>query len=750
MKINRRFFLRASALAGGGFMLGLYSTPEAKAQGFPGQNQALSPADFVSIGPDGAVTIVARNPDLGQGTLNLLPMMIAEELDVDWKAVKVVRSGVASRYGMQLMGGSMATPAAWQPMRQIGGAARQMLIGAAAQAWGVTPEQCSTASGIVYHRASNRSLSYGALASKAAAMPVPVFASLKLKEPKDYKIIGKSTLGVETKDLVVGKPIFGIDVTVPGMLYAMFEKTPVLGGEVVGANLDAIKSMKGVKHAFVVDGIPLSSSYPNYLFEGPGFEAGVAIVAESFWAAQSARRKLEVKWDLGKWAAQNSDENARKADELSRQAGRTLRQDGDVDAAFKRDGLKVVEARYVFPFIAHATLEPQNCTAHYKEGHLEIWSTSQFPAPGRTAVSRLLNVPESDITIHMLRGGGGFGRRAYNDSMCEAAWISKTVGAPVKLLWTREDDTKHDYYRCGGFQYLKAALDRTGKIVAWQDHFVAYGEGNAFVHDGGFNASEFPADYVENFLVHASTMPLGLKTGALRAPGSNSMAWVIQSFLDELASAAGQDPVQFRLDLLKRRVPPKPDVAPAAAPQRGPGIQRALSFNPSRVAGVIQLAAEKSGWGKRQLPKDVALGFAFHVCQGGYFAEVAEVALLASKKLKINKVWVAGDIGSQIINPSGAENQVHGAIIDGLSEMIQEITLKEGRVVQSNFQDHPMLRISQAPAVEVHFLKSDNPPAGLGEPPLPPVLPAVSNAIFSLTGERIRTLPITKQGFSFA
>lgn len=751
MNVDRRFFLRASAVVGGGFMLGLYSAPEVTAQGFPGQNQVLSPADFVSIGTDGTATIVARNQELGQGTLNLLPMLVAEELDVDWKAVNAVRCDADPKYGLQLTGGSTATPAGWEPMRHIGGAVRYMLIAAAAQSWGVTPEECSTASGAVYHRASNRSLNYGQLASRAAAMPVPEFASLRLKNPKDYKIVGKSTVGVETKDIVVGKPIFGIDVTVPGMLYAVLEKTPVLGGKVVSANLDTIKSMKGVKHAFVIDGLPIANTYPNYLFEGPGFEAGVAIVADSWWAAQSARRKLEVKWDLGRWAAQDSDENARKADELCKQTdARTLRHDGDVEAVFRRDDVKVVEARYAFPFIAHATMEPQNCTAGYKDGKMEIWSTSQFPAPGRTSVARLLGMPEVDITVHMVRGGGGFGRRAYNDSMCEAAWISKAVGAPVKLLWTREDDIRHDYYRCGGFQYFKAAIDRAGKIAAWKDHFVAYGEGNAFVHDGGFNPNEFPADYVENFLVQASTMPLGLKTGALRAPGSNSMAWVIQSFLDELAHAAGQDPVQFRLDLLKRHVPPRADVAPARASQRGPGAQRSLSFNPSRAAGVIQLAAEKSGWGNRKLPKDTALGFAFHACMGGYFAEVAELALAGPKKLKVNKVWVAGDIGSQIINPSGAENQVQGAIMDGLSEMIQEITMKEGRVVQSNFHDHLLLRISQAPAVEVHFLKSDNPPTGLGEPPLPPILPAVSNAIFALTGERIRTLPISKQGFSFA
>lgn len=742
--MNRRFFLQASAVAGGGFMLGLYPAKELKAQGPRPAAPALSPVDFITINPDGTATIVAANQELGQGTLNLLPMMIAEELDVDWKAVRVIRAGVSPKYGGQITGGSSATPTNWEPMRRVGASMRHMLVSAAAQAWTVTAEECSTASGVVRHQASGRSLGYGELASRAVGMPVPSLSSVVLKDPKNYKIIGTTTPGVETKAILTGKPIYGIDVTVPGMLYAAFEKTPVLGGKVVSANLDAVRGMKGVKHAFVIEGVASANTYPNYLFEGPGFEAGVAIVADSWWAAQSARRKLEVKWDFGRWAAQDSEANARRADELSKQpAARTLRNDGDAEAVFKRGDVKVIEAPYIFPFIAHGTMEPQNCTAHFNDGKLEIWSTSQFPGPGRAAVSRLLGIPEGDITLRMVRGGGGFGRRAYNDFMCEAAWISKTVGAPIKLIWSREDDMRHDYYRCGGFQYLKAAVDGNGKILAWKDHFVAYGEGNAFVHDGGFNAGEFPAGHVENFLVQASTIPLGLKTGALRAPGSNSIAWVMQSFIDELAHAAGKDPVQFRLELLRMALPSPP----ATAGRPGP---RPQGLNPARMSAVVQLAAEKSGWGKRSLPKGSALGIAFHFSHRGYFAEVAEVVVSPNKKVKVNKVWVAGDIGSHIINPSAAENQVQGAVVDGLSEMIQEITLKEGRVVQSNYSQHPWLRIAQAPAVEIHFIKTDNPPSGLGEPALPPILPAVTNAIFSATGERIRTMPMTKQGFSFA
>ena len=733
--LNRRSFLQATALAGGGFMLGLYPKAAALAQGRG--PEVLAPTNFISIAPNGVVTLTSRNTEIGQNIYNTLPMLIAEELDVDWKDVRVVRADAHPKYGNQFTGGSSGTPGNWVPMRQMGAAGRQMLVAAAAQTWGVAESECSTASGRVLHKASNRSASYGELAAKAATLPAPDFSKLKLKDPKDYKIIGKSTVSVETKDIVTGKPIFGIDVKVPGMLYAVMQRTPVLGGKAVSANLDAIKAMKGVKHAFIIEGRPLASDYPNYLFQDPGFESGVAIVADSWWAAQSAREKLEVKWDAGKWATQDSVENAKKAVELSKQTPmRTLRQDGEVEAVFKRADIKAVEANYTIPFIAHGTLEPQNCTAHFKDGKIEIWSTSQIPQPGRTAVAQLLKLNENDVTVHIVRGGGGFGRRAYNDIMLDAAWISKQVNAPVKLLWSREDDIQHDYYRCGGFQFMKGAVDNSGKLVAWHDHFVAYGEGNNFAHDGGFQPGEFPARFVPNFRVQSSVMGLGLKTGALRAPYSNSTAWVIQSFIDELAHAAGKDPLQFRLDLL------------AGTPL--PLGQREQGLDAARMTGVVKLVAEKSGWGKRELPKGTALGVAFHFSHRGYFAEVAEVTVAANKKIKVNKVWVAADVGSHIINPSSAETQAQGAVIDGLSEMIQEITLKNGAVVQSNYHQHPWLRMSQAPPIEVHFLKTNNPPTGLGEPALPPILPAVCNAIFTATGERIRTMPMTKQGFSFA
>lgn len=730
--LNRRAVLKATAMAGGGFLLGLYP---AGAQPARPAGPPLSPADFISIAPDGIVSITARNQDMGQGAFNLLPMLVAEELDVDWNAVRIVRSGVGPKYGSQFTGGSSATPTNWEPMRQIGGAARSMLVAAAAQTWGVSTAECTTAAGRVSHAGSSRSLGYGELATRASALPVPAFSAVKLKDPKNYKIIGTSTIGAEVKDIVQGKAVFGIDVTMPGLLYAVLYKTPVMGGKVASANLDAVRAMKGVRHAFIMEARPLPSTYPNYLFEDPGIEAGVVIVADSTWAALAARRKLEVKWDASKWGTQSNQAQTARAEELSKQApARTLRADGDAEAVLNSGSAKVVEGAYAFPFIAHVTMEPQNCTAHFKDGKVEVWSTSQFPQPGRALVARVLGIPEADVTLRMVRAGGGFGRRAYNDTLAEAAWISKTVGAPIQLVWTREDDVQHDYYRCGGFQYMKGAVDGNGKLVAWKDHFVGYGEGDAFAHDGGFSPAGFPSDYVPNYLVQSSVMPLGLKTGALRAPQSNSTAWVVQSFLDELAHAAGKDPVAFRLEMLQ-----------ASQPEARGG-----RMDSTRMSNVIKLVAEKSGWGKRTLPKGTALGVAFHYSHRGYVAEVAEVSVSAAKKVKVNHVWVAADVGSHIVNPTAAISQVQGAVIDGIGEMMQEITMRNGAVVQSNFHQHPILRIAQAPVVDVHFLKSPDTPTGLGEPALPPILPAVCNAIFSATGERIRTLPFSKQGYSFA
>ncbi len=744
-KLERRSFLKISALAGGGLLLGLATEPQVKAQGRGGNPPPPpDPHNYIRVAADGTVTIVAKNPELGQGVKTMLPMLIAEELDVAWKQVKIEQADFDdSKYSGQSAGGSTATPNNWTPMRQVGAAGRALFLTAAAQTWNVPESECTTSAGRVMHSGSGKSAGYGELAAKAATLPAPNLANLKLKDPSEYKIIGHTQPGNEVPNIVKGKPIFAIDVKLPGMLYAVYEKCGVFGGKVVSANLDEIKKLPGVKQAFIVERPPITEAV---LPGEPGLENGIAILAETWWHAQSARKKLQVKWDEGALASHSSAAYAQHAEQMSKQAPqRTIRADGDADGAIK-GAAKVVEAAYSYPFISHAPLEPQGATAHFHDGKLEIWTNSQQPGSGRRLTSQTLGMNEKDVTLHFVRGGGGFGRRLTNDYMVEAGYIAKEAGVPVKLLWAREDDMAHDYYRPGGFQYLKAGLDANGKIVGWRNHFISYGEGERFVASGAMGPTEFPQRFIPNYALHASVQPLAVRTGALRAPSSNAFAFVIHSFIDELAHAAGKDPVQFRMDLLNSAMPVQESAGGGRGGFAAPGL------DPERMKGVLQLVAEKSGWGKKTYPKGTAMGVAFHFSHRGYFAEVAEVKVDTANKVKVNKIWVAADVGSQIINPGAADNIVQGGIIDGLSEMMgQEITIEKGRVVQKNFDKHPMMRLAQAPPeIEVHYLKSTFPPTGLGEPALPPVLPAVANAIFTATGKRVRELPLSKSGFSWA
>lgn len=736
-RASRRTFLKASA-AGGGLLLSFRIAPIGAADANTPDAEINA---FIRIAPNNIVTIYAKSPEIGQGIKTSLPMIVADELDVSWSKVRVETAEFApEKFGQQSAGGSTSTPRNWDMLRRVGAAGRQMILAAAAKVFNAPLSELTTNGGVVTHAASGRAVTYGQVAAVAAKMPVPDLKSVPLKDPKDFKVIGHSAKDVDGPKIVTGQPLYGIDVTVPGMLYATYEKCPVWRGEVARANTDEVRSMPGVRHCFVVKGtIP-----EGEMTLSGGLSGGVAIVADTWYQAIAARRKLRVEWTTGPHAAQSTQGYAAQAAELAKKTpAMSIRKDGDVAAALA-GAAKVLEASYSYPFLAHATMEPQNSTAHFKDGKMEVWTPTQNPANGRALIAKTMGIAEKDITMHMIRAGGGFGRRSSADPVIEAAWISREAGAPVKLVWTREDDMRHDCYRPGGFHTFKAGLDAQGKLIALSDHFVTFGNNGKFAPSANMGASVFPAEFVPNLEFGASFIPLGTPTGPLRAPGSNALAFVFQSFLDEIANASGRDPLAFHLDLLAERR------APAVAPQGQPGAPPPPSFNPERMRATVQLVAEKAGWGKRTLPAGTAMGLAYYFSHQGYVAHVAEVTAAKNTAgglgpVKINKIWVAADIGAHIVNPTGAINQVQGATLDGVGNLLaQEITIAKGGVVEGNFDTFPLLRMNQAPPVEVHFLRSANNPTGLGEPALPPTLPAIANAIFAATGVRVRDVPLNK------
>ncbi|MCA1855322.1 molybdopterin-dependent oxidoreductase [Massilia oculi] len=740
---SRRRFLRSSA-AGGALLLGM-SAEGVLAAGERAAAPAFSPNAFIRIGRDGRVTLVSKQPEIGQGIKTSLPMVIAEQLDVAWKDVQVVQGDLdTARYGPQGAGGSTSTPTNYENFHRLGATARTILVQAAAATWGVPVAECRAAEGAVIHGPSGRRLGYGALVEKASTLPLPDPQAVVLKDPSAYRLLGKRIGGVDNAAIVAGRPLFGIDVRLPGMLYAVYAKCPVFGGKPVSANLDAVKAMPGVRDAFIVEG----TSNLN------GLRPGVAIVATSTWAALRARSALQVVWDEGEGAAHSWGGFTAQAQAAAKGPGAaTVRRDGDVPAALAK-AAKVVEAAYSYPFISHASMEPQNCTAWMRaDGVLELWAPTQNPGAGQALVASTFGIPKEQVQLHIVRSGGGFGRRLSSDFIVEATAIARRLSAPVKLTWTREDDLQHDHFRPGGFHFLRGGVDASGKALAWHNHFVSFAnrverDGKSVLQPGSggsLSADEFPGRWIDNCLFEQTLLECRVPMGPWRAPGSCVFSWVLHSFIDELAHAGGRDPLEFRLELLGNK-----DLVPASSER---GLSRpGLPYDVKRTRHVLVEVARRAGWGKKTFPRGQGQGIAFHFSHRGYVAQVAEVTVSRDGRMKVDRVVVAADVGSQIVNLSGAEHQVEGSVIDGLSTMMfPELDIQNGRIVQSNFHDYGLLRMPDTPTkIETHFILTDNPVTGLGEPALPPLAPAVCNAIFAATGKRVRQLPLAKTDLSWS
>jgi isoquinoline 1-oxidoreductase subunit beta len=763
--VSRRSFMKVSAGAGGGLVLalGFFGSDSAQAQQAAGAAPAparpagpppgppFNPSAYVRIAPDGKITLISKNPEIGQGIKTAFGVILAEELDAKWSDVIIEQAPInAAVYGTQFAGGSLSIPMAYNTLRQAGAGARAMLVAAAARQWAVPEGEITTSESVVTHAASRRSMSYGQLASAAAAMPVPDVASLKFKERKDWKLMGKRTTGYDNPALVTGKALFGVDLQLPNMKVAVFEKCPAVGGKVASANLDEIRALPGVVDAFILEGTGLATEVMP----------GVAIVANNTWAAFSAKKKLKISWDETNASKDSWTALSKQAKEAAAKGAgaRELKKVGDVDVAFT--GAKnTVEAFYTFGFVSHQPLEPQNTTAWYQkdpEGDkLEIWGSVQIPNGARQLAAKVVGVPATRSTLHQLRIGGGFGRRLMHEYACEAAAISKQAGGvPVKLMWTREDDMAHDFYRAGGFHSFKAGLDEKGRLTAWTGHVISFNDANApappadrpvaGVAGGGWpSANEFPGEYTPNYRLTQTLMPIKTPCGPWRAPGSNTAGWLVQSFLHELSTAAKRDHAEFLLEVFGQKQPATTPAPAAGGPGGGGG-----GLNADRAVAVIKAVVERSGYGKA-LPKGRFHGLAFHFSHQGHFAEVAEVSVDKKKKVTLHKMTVVGDIGP-IVNLSGAENQVEGCVVDALSTLALEVTIENGRIKERNFDTYKLARMPVTPQVDVHFLETNYPPSGVGEPAFPPAAPAICNAIYAATKERIRTLPITRQGFSIA
>lgn len=711
--LNRRSFIVASLA--GGVVLTLDASVALAAPAAGAAPDVLNA--FIRINADNTVTIGAKNPEIGQGVKVMLPMLIAEEMDLSWEQVRIEQTDADEKiYGPQVAGGSTATPRNWLPMRQVGAAARAMLVGAAAKQWGVDATTLTTARGAVLHKASGKSLTYASLAKAAAAEIAPDLAKVALKDASAFTIIGQSKLGVDVPKIVKGEPLFGIDTRLPGMVHAAVMKCPAHGGTIASFDDTAVKAIPGVIAVVAV----------NSGFVPEGKNDTLLIVADSWWKASKAREKLVVKWDDAAVTGFSTAGYEKEAAALLAQPPQaSLLKTGDADAALAK-AAKVIKADYDYPFLAHASLEPQNCTALFKDGKLEIWAPSQAPAGGRAETAKFCGLSPDALTIHLTRMGGGFGRRLMNDYMVIAGQAAKALpGKPVKVLFDRTDDFRHDFYRPAGWHRFTAGLDAGGALVALKNHFISFGKDGKPIRAAQMAVTEYPAPVVPNVDLDVSYMTTNLATGWLRAPSSNAMSFVFQSFLDEVAEAAGID-----LPELMRRT--------LGASREIPGER--VAFHTGRARGVIDAVCKTAGWKGREKGR----GFGFYFSHLGYFAEVVDITV-TDGAVKVDKIWMAGDVGSQIINPINALHQAQGAAIEGLGQAMlgQKLVQEMGAITAENFGDFALMRIDAVPReIAVEFIKTDFPPTGMGEPALPPAIPALANAIYATTGKRHRRLPL--------
>jgi isoquinoline 1-oxidoreductase beta subunit len=738
---SRREFLKSSAAGSAGLLLAFYlpasgSTPDAS-------DRSFKPNAYIEIDPQGGVRLVVTRTEMGQGVRTALAMILAEELDADWSRVEIKQGDCDPQYGDMTTGGSMSIRSTWDPLRKAGASARDMLLTAAAETWGVSKEECSAAgASVVEHKKTGRKATYGQLAIKAASVPVP--KDVPLKDAKDYRIVGTKRARLDGQHIVIGEAHYGIDTKVPGMLYAVVARPPVFGGKVKTFDPTRALAVPGVRKVFAVPAVEMpplfgeerkpDSGHQHYLW------GGVAVVADSTWQAIAGRRALSIDWDNGPGAEESTEKQRATLAELLETPGKELKKIGDPDAVI-RSAAKTVEADYETPFLAHMTMEPVNSTASVRDGKCEVWSPTQNPNGMATALASVLDLPQSALTIHITLVGGGFGRRLCIDYGVEAALISRSAAAPVKVIWTRDDDIRHDYYRPISHHRLRAGIDAQGQVTSWLHHIAAPSTDSTFLggelpDTGGTEiaGTGLPNGTVANYLLQQSFLHTAVPRGYWRAVDTNWNHFAVQCFIDEIAAATRKDPLALRRQL----------IATTEKPAGQGDNEGETPVNVARLLGVLNLVAEKSGWGK-PLQAGRGRGIAGLYGFGSYVAHVAEVTVAKDGTLRVDRVVVAVDCG-QVINPDLVTAQIEGGVVFGLtSALYDEITIQNGQVQQTNFDNYPMLRIADMPKVEVHLVPSHEPPGGIGEPGVPSTAPAVANAIFAATGKRLRRLPFQTQ-----